>query len=340
MRKGIFNHLIIGVLCLLLLGAVLNSGIKADNEKEGEKKEGESKTPPDKTAVETPSDTAVTVKVKRKYYGLEMNSDHIVFVIDVTGSMSRPLSGEVIEEAKKLVGAVTGDSTKAPPTQKNQPRKHGESIDWDEIKNHLDLAKAELIEAIRSLDSKIYFTVIKYSTSVSVIDSSFGKLMLPATEATKLKVIDKIEKIQPSGGTDAFFEALLTAVEYGKDIKDDKKKDKSSKEKQGKVTGPDENKDEQKKNEKKKEEPYEIFFLTDGAPTIEQGAVIMPEQKINGYLKKLSEALEKKNIIIHTIGIGDHWVEMMELLAKMSGGQYVNLGPKKKDQNNNNNQQK
>jgi hypothetical protein len=330
MKRNWFKYTLIGICFLMIFG--LASSVAINAEEEEKKDEMESVKQP-KKASETGGNDQATVSIKRKYYGVEMNSDHIVFVIDVTGSMSRPLSGEVIEQAKKIVGTVTGESTKLNP--KNQPRKQGENIDWEKIKNHLDLAKAELIEAIKSLDSKIFFTVIKYSTTVSVVEGSFGSLLMPATEANKLKVIEKIEKIQPSGGTDAFFDALLKAIEYGKDIKDSKKGDKEGK--KASVTGDKEEKEEPKKAEPKKELPYEIFFLTDGAPTIESGNVIMPDEKINANLKKLAEALEKKNIIINTIGIGDHFVQLMEVLAKMSGGQYVNLGPKKKDPGNNNN---
>ncbi|MBI4833740.1 MAG: VWA domain-containing protein [Planctomycetes bacterium] len=290
-----------------------------DNSQSATEETKEEETPEQSQAQ---TDTQVTISVKPKYYGIEMKSDHLIFVIDVTGSMSTELDMSVKEKAKKMLKPMeTGGNKPKPEKDKNAKNKRdaGEGIDWDKIKNHLDLARAEFVEAIKSLKPDISFAALAYNTKIFPLQNTF----VLADQKNKDKVIKAVNSFKPEGPTDAFFEALLKAISYAKDKAPEKKQGKDSKNAQ--VTG----KDKGKAAKKKEEPPYEIFFLTDGAPTVTSATTVagMPEEKIEENLKKLQEAIEKKNVCIHAIGIGFHNTGLMQKIAEIGNGQYVNLGP-------------
>lgn len=326
MKKGYARFLI----CLLCLGLIFsctlnwyNVAIGQENSEETQKEEETEQ----ETLTKSENESDETFSVKPKYYGIELKSDHIVFVIDITGSMERPLPPGVIEKAKKLhpkkglkaIESGGGESNQSTPKAQNnkQQRKEGEGIDWDNIKTHLDLAKSELVEAIKSLDSKTYFVVITYNLTVKFLDKKQNNFVL-ATDANKQKMISEINKLFPQAGTDAFFAALMKALELAKD----KKPDDSGSGKHGQVTGK-----EEKITEKKKEIPYDICFLTDGSPTVGEGKEVMPEVKAIENLEKLKKAMEKKNVSINAIGIGVHNSIMMQKIAEIGKGKYIGLAP-------------
>ena len=272
-----------------------------------------------------------TISVKPKYYGIEMKSDHLIFVIDVTGSMENKLDMAVKEKAKnKLKATVTGgnddkgnaNDKKNDKKDAKKKREAGEGIDWEKITNHLDLARAEFIEAIKSLEPTVSFVAMTYNTKIVFLQNTFAL----ADAKAKDRVIKMISVYKPEGATDAFFEALLKAVSYAKDKVPEKPQGKDAK--KATTTGDDKDKT-AKKKEEPKEAPYEVFFLTDGAPTInsQTTTILMPDDKIEENLKKLQEAVDKKNVCIHAIGIGYHNVQLMQKIAEIGKGEYVNMGP-------------
>lgn len=315
---------------LLILGLLfcfsLNNIPKINAEDNNQSKPKEEENKPKESSGKEDQET---ISVKPKYYGIEMKSDHLIFVIDVTGSMETKLDMAVKEKAKnKLKATETGgnvekkDEKKSEKDKKDAKKKReaGEGIDWEKITNHLDLARAEFIEAIKSLEPTVSFVAMTYNVKITLLQGNFAL----ADAKTKDRVIKMIGVYKPEGATDAFFEALLKGVSYAKDKVPEKPKDA----KKAKITGDDKDKT-AKKKEEPKEAPYEVFFLTDGAPTInsQTNTILMPDDKIEENLKKLQEAVDKKNVCIHAIGIGYHNVQLMQKIAEIGKGEYVNMGP-------------
>ena len=245
-----------------------------------------------------------------KYYGVNLKAHRIIFIIDTTHSMNDPLDQASKEEAKKLRN-VTSEATPASgdgkaKKKKKKSRRAGESIDWSKINTKLDLAKAELIESIKSLNKETWLTVITYDLEAKPLKEN----LLPATKKNKKRFIRQIENLEPWGGTDGFFDALLTSLE----IAMDKKKDRQIR------TG------------KKKTEDdggYELFFLTDGWPTINSGSQLMPEDQRAVYCEQIKKELGDEKIRINTIGIGTHDRILLKKIAVIGHqGKYVDLGMK------------
>lgn len=114
------------------------------------------------------------------FYGLKTDSKHIIFVIDISGSMGE--QGGVDEQGQMRV----------------------------------DVAKRELVNAIRSLAAEdgdergqATFNVVSYNAEVQVFKA--GK-MIPATKRNKEKAFAWIEKLQAIGATN-IFDALVQAFE-------------------------------------------------------------------------------------------------------------------------------
>ena len=63
-----------------------------------------------------------------------------------------------------------------------------------------------------------------------------------------------------------------------------------------------------------------IFFLSDGQPTA--GLYV----DASDILRAVREANRLRKMVIHTIGIGEHQLELMTRLAHENGGTHVDLG--------------
>ncbi|MDA1195201.1 MAG: VWA domain-containing protein [Planctomycetota bacterium] len=113
------------------------------------------------------------------YYGLQVYSDRVLFIVDLSGSMAFPWGAET---AKTRIG----------------------------------VAKAELLRALKSLDEKTLFNVIVFSDDVRPWRKN-GEVL--ATEDAKARVVEWVEKTfeKPKGGT-FMHAALETAFEQNPQV--------------------------------------------------------------------------------------------------------------------------
>jgi Mg-chelatase subunit ChlD len=187
-------------------------------------------------------------------FGIDVKSRRICYVIDLSGSMNAKVSD-------------TAKQTRA------------------------ELAKAELIRAIRALEDDAWFAVVLYSSDVS----PWRTEMMRADAASRKAAVEFVEKAPVVGGT-ATFDALAGALGLGDVGK-------------GKARGPDASGDGRLDT---------IVLLSDGRPT--NGRITEPE-KIRAEIRRLNE---RRGIAIHTIAFGkDADTSFLEKLAKENAGTFV-----------------
>ncbi len=125
-----------------------------------------------------------------EFYGITSPSKRIVFVVDQSGSMQKPVNG---------LDALTG-----------KPRPGG---------TRMASALDELRRAIERLASDVRFNLVFYSDEV--ITWKPPRALMPADKAHKAAAIQWVEdEIEPVGTT-ALFDALMTALEYTDDFEGD-----------------------------------------------------------------------------------------------------------------------
>ena len=115
----------------------------------------------------------VSEPARLTFYGLPIESDRVCFLIDISGSMKRP-------------------ARKPPPTTGSKAR--------SPAKTKLDVAKAELRRAIRTLPKQTTFNVIAFNTAVMPWQDG----PVPATEANKQAVAEWIGSWEASSNTSLF----------------------------------------------------------------------------------------------------------------------------------------
>ncbi|MBI4618098.1 MAG: HEAT repeat domain-containing protein [Planctomycetes bacterium] len=239
------------------------------------------------------------------YYGIRIRSKRLVFVIDISGSMQEAITRTPNIQAPPPV--ASGANPGAP--QPNQ-------VDYSKIKTKVELAKFELIRAIRSLPQDAHFNVIFYSTEVS----EWKQGLVPATDGNKADAIKKVESFAADGLTN-IYGALEKAFMMHS----------------GQEPGNDQGKEMTVAPADYKQGVDTIFFLTDGWPTTGKtlnGITPMNSGNMQNafayrdeLLKVVGEWLQIRKIKVNTIGIsnspGEHDGELLRKLAEMSGGTYV-----------------
>ena len=133
------------------------------------------------------------------FYGLETESQRIVFVLDRSGSMSAAASAE----SRQAGGKPSGPGLPAPEDEK---------IEGD---TRIDVAKSQLIYSIKNIPRDVYFNIVFYSSDVQVWKDP--PEMLEANPNNKQAAIEWVEKITAEGSTQ-LFDALLKAVEYADNL--------------------------------------------------------------------------------------------------------------------------
>ncbi|MCB9898444.1 MAG: HEAT repeat domain-containing protein [Planctomycetes bacterium] len=191
-------------------------------------------------------------KAKKTFQDIETKSDNILFVIDVSQSMSEPF----------------GD----PERLERSGRKYASL-------QRLEIVKEELINTIESLPDSTNFNVIAFATDVKAWKGKATKANILAKSAAS----DWVRKLTPQGGSGAAFRArmglnsptasdgqtntylaLMTA--FGEEV--DKRRDSAF------VTDP--------------KDPIDtIFFLTDGEPTVgktvDMGEIRAEVRRVNAF---------------------------------------------------------
>jgi HEAT repeat protein len=97
------------------------------------------------------------------FFGVRVDSDHVVFVIDVSGSMQAPL-----------------------------PDSYG-----SEDKTRFDVVRQELLRSLDEFPASCRFTIVTFSHEVH----AFSRELLPLSDENRAAAVAWVEELQPDGGT-------------------------------------------------------------------------------------------------------------------------------------------
>lgn len=260
----------------------------------------------------------------------------VIFVIDVSGSMSGPvtLTPEMkkkppAKKKKKKKREVTGGKggKKEKEEDKEEEAKEPEKPDYSRVKTKLDLAKVELIFTLERLPDDYTFNVVIYDTNHSMLIQN-TKELVKATSSNKAKFVKAVNKLKPLALTNIHgaltrgfcINEIKSLEPFGKKKKTDPSWDPNCMN-TGATT---------------------MFFLTDGSPTISDdttnkeevgrpnaagqmtnpfgnGRYVMP----NNILWDIKRLNVFRKVVINTIGIGPHDGRLLGALARLTGGTYV-----------------
>ncbi|MHC4222424.1 MAG: HEAT repeat domain-containing protein [Planctomycetota bacterium] len=117
--------------------------------------------------------TAPEKKPGHRFYGIRTRSNKICYVIDVSGSMNKPVEAQAVITGKK------GDETRSAG------------------KTRIEVAKNELKRAIRSLSAKSQFTIIFFNHSLKV----WRRTPVKATPANKADALKDVDAVVARGAT-------------------------------------------------------------------------------------------------------------------------------------------
>jgi hypothetical protein len=225
------------------------------------------------------------------FFGIQIDSRRIIFVIDVSGSMEIP---DPPPENWVPDGDIdTGKGTtlgKDDPTLKkkieDERKRMNDPKVWGEERKRIVRTKKELIRVLKALEGTVKFNIVAFSDEIR----TFSKKLEKATSSTRDSAVKWVEKLAASGLTftdDALREAF------------------------------------------KDEEMDTIILLSDGAPT-HMGGDAKPEwnghQDSQMIIESIYGWLDKENkfrkVTIHTLGFTGANFEFMEELSKRTNGKF------------------
>jgi hypothetical protein len=222
-----------------------------------------------------------TITVTTVYYGIKEPSKRIIFILDISPSMQ--WGAELVEdpEADKTQPTPKFINTDGKPVDEKlvkELQSKKEIINKRPVTKRLEAAKRELVNTIYHLDSSVYFTIIFFSTPVTLWKES----LIPATADNKIAAMKEIEKQNCGNGT-ATFDALETAYKITEQKNGEGKK--IILDKKGyiieQMNGAD-----------------TIFLVTDGSPTA--GRITTSKEIVN----ELGKFNETRKIKINTVAVG------------------------------------
>lgn len=262
-----------------------------------------------------------------KFFKASAVGKRVIFVIDISGSMQHPvnLPPEMKRPPpppeKKKDNPVTGKgSTGGKPGEDGKKEEKKPEIpppDYSKVVSKLDLAKVELIHTLRYLPADYLFNIVVYHTDHSLLDQSV-KNLVPANQANKDKFIKKVEALNWAALTNIHGGLMRAFCINEKGILDMKVKENGAWDPECMLSG-----------------ATTMFFLTDGAPTISDDTTNIPDvgrtvpvgngrmcqpQNIILDIKRMNTF---RKMVINTVGIGPHDNRLMQALAEMTGGEYV-----------------
>ncbi len=264
-----------------------------------------------------------------KFFEMATVGKRVVFSIDVSGSMQHPAKmppqpkKEKPPEPKKE-GPVTGEKGKPGANgDKKDEKKEVDPPDYSKVKTKIDLAKVELIYAIKQLDKEFYFNVVIYDTTHSLLIPA-TKNLVQATEENKARFVKAAEALNWRQLTN-IHGGLMDAFSITDGGFFDWHKMDPAWEPDCMARGAE-----------------TIFFLTDGFPTVSDDSSDIGEvgrAKPNGTMGPTvgnGKMCQRENIVaeirrvntfrkcvIHTVGIGPHDNALLVELSKDSGGTYT-----------------
>ncbi|MCA8914385.1 MAG: hypothetical protein KDB90_03150 [Planctomycetes bacterium] len=254
------------------------------------------------------------------FFDAEAVGKRVVFVIDVSGSMSSPVEmGEDPPSPKtdKKDGPVSGKRK----GDKDDDKKDDEieKPDYSGVVTKLDLAKVELIFTLKNLPQDYSFNIVTYGSTHSMLIQSRSEFV-QATDTNKQTFIKKVEQLEVMGATN-----IHGALNRAFCINEKKSLDPADM-----MNG--------------KADPASdlncllggattIFFLTDGSPNVSDEKN-PPDRVADPMARPRFTVTENiilevrrlnlfRRAVIHTVGIGPHPRPLLEGLAKATGGQYI-----------------
>lgn len=261
-----------------------------------------------------------------KFFKAAAVGKRVVFVIDISGSMQHPvelppeMKNPPKEEPKdEPSGPVTGGGKKEEEPKKEAPP----PPDYSKVQTKLDLAKVELIYTLENLPDDYWFNIVIYHTPHSMIDNASDEFV-QATETNKRKFIKKVEELNWANLTN-IHGALTRGFCVNKrntldPMKIGKRANNPAWDPECLKTG-----------------ATTMFFLTDGSPTISDdstdiGQVGRPGGPMIGngrfcQAQNIFDDVRRLNVfrkcVINTVGIGPHAGNLLQALAQVSGGEYI-----------------
>lgn len=230
------------------------------------------------------------------FYGLEINSNKVLFCLDRSGSMALPASDWVDNVIQSEQG---GEKDKGDDLDPKDPKAAGKKKKKGS-RTKMEALKAELVRMVKGLKPSVNFNLYQYSSDCQLWKKEKGVALVSANDATKDECLKYIEKMSPGGGTaiyDVLKKAFLMAA--------------------GSIDGKD------AELEKLKDPKIElavdtIFLMTDGTPmggqTNDIGKILEDVQKWNSLGR----------IRVHSVGVGEGQnVDFLRKLAAQNGGKYA-----------------
>ena len=231
---------------------------------------------------------------KPHFYGIEVLSNRVVLILDVSLTMydALDIDKDRLRRETSRRKVVTGEKPGDKPGGKDgAPAEEdlGYDIPWWKVKTRLDLAKYQTINLISQLREDQSFEIITFSKEVT---PWMGKIV-PAPTANKQKAIAMLDTIKPEDATN-----MWGAIAAAFDMVDVNKK--------GETFGPD-----------------EMYLVTDGCPS-SVGDILDSDQILEATL----QIHKVKPLRINVIGIGlDR--SYLRKMARDTGGQSKFFTPSK-----------
>lgn len=263
-----------------------------------------------------------------KFFKASAVGKRVIFVIDISGSMMHPVNlppemkkPPAPPEKKKEESPVTGKGSKGgkgPDDEKKEDKKPEiPPPDYSKVVSKMDLAKVELIHCLKHLPEDYKFNVVVYHTDHSLLDQG-TKNLIQASQANKDRFVKKVEALTYVSLTNIHGGLMRGFCVNEKGMLDMKDKSNGAWDPECILTG-----------------ATTMFFLTDGSPTISDDTTNIPDvgrtvpvgngrmcqaQNIILDIKRMNTF---RKVVINTIGIGPHDNRLMQALAEMTGGEYV-----------------
>ncbi|MBZ0135210.1 MAG: hypothetical protein K8I27_02415 [Planctomycetes bacterium] len=140
-----------------------------------------------------------------KFVGVEAAGKRIVYVIDMSDSMLKPLSKEAKEKIKKPVkrpeGPVTGGGKSDKPDEEGEEEEEEEEdpLPWDKIKTRFDAAREYLKLSLRSLQDDQFYCVIWFGTEHETLKTTKG--LTPVNKANVEKTCQELDRFKAGAPT-------------------------------------------------------------------------------------------------------------------------------------------
>ena len=140
-----------------------------------------------------------------KFVGVEAAGKRIVYVIDMSDSMLKPLSKEAKEKikkpAKRPTGPVTGGGSTEGPEEKGEEEAEEEEdpLPWDKIRTRFDAAREYLKLSLRSLQEDQFYCVIWFGTEHDTLKTTKG--LTPVSKSNVERTCQELDRFRAGPAT-------------------------------------------------------------------------------------------------------------------------------------------